>query len=107
MNILCDQRAKEIIRKEIKSKIPFPFKLSSFFISLTTSNLIVNMKEDLWFIISMKRSENYLFKKLMSIVRLNKLNWKSRKKAIELISALLKIWYSKSLMNFAETSHRL
>ena len=47
MNILYDQRAKEIIRKEIKSKIPFPFKLSSFFISLTTSNLIVNMKEDL------------------------------------------------------------
>ena len=53
MNILCDQRAMEIIRKEIRSEILFLFELSSpFILSLITLH-IINIKDELRFTISL------------------------------------------------------
>ena len=67
MNIMCDLRAKELIRNESRQVVPFPFELVSLFVSSSFTPNTINSKEDLILYILLAQAKEYLKKKLHSL----------------------------------------
>ena len=66
MNIMCNLRAKELIRNKSRQVVPYPFELVSPFLSSSFISNTINSKEDLILSILLVQAKEYLKKKLHS-----------------------------------------
>ena len=74
LNIQYDLRVKILIDNETREVVPFPFSLSSPFISLIFIQQILNNKEDVLLHILIAEAKDYLHKKLRISLKLNQID---------------------------------
>ena len=64
LNTLCDTRVKELICKEKRLEIGFPFELSLGYVTSEYCETVINNKEGLKVVISLSTAGEYLQSKL-------------------------------------------
>ena len=68
---------------------------------------VLNDKESIELAISLVIAGSYIQNKFRSNFKLNQIDWSSRKAVMSRLPEPMKIWISKSFINFAGTSLRL
>ena len=66
MNTFCNERAKAFIVEEDRENIIFPFNLSSYFVTLQLSSLVLNSKDEILLELGLYQNKYYIQKKMRS-----------------------------------------
>ena len=64
LNVKCDERAKYLIQSEERDFVPFPFDLSSPYLTLKESKLVLNSKDSLYLTILNAATKSFVSSKL-------------------------------------------
>ena len=107
LNLQYDSRVKQLINKENRFYILFPFDLYSVYLCIFDNEKILNSTNALRLKMGLSQAKPWLEKKFPLTISYKEVYWKSRQLVISLLSFGLQIWANKSFTNFMDTSHCL
>ena len=80
MNILCDERAKELIQSEEREFVEWPITLSSPYTIMKNLSQVLSERAQIKFYIKKVKSSSCLTDKLKISIKFEKIDWESRSK---------------------------